>query len=60
MKLRADYHSVLSLLSFFCYLDLKIHVIVSPVVLYGCDMSHLLRKEHRSTVSKNSVLRRTF
>jgi hypothetical protein len=59
------YHSVQSLLSS-CLLskNLKIRIykmLISPVVLYGCETWCLtLREEHRLRVFENRLLRRIF
>jgi hypothetical protein len=64
-RLRADYHSVQSLLSS-CLLSRNVKVkiyetIILPVVLYGCETWSLtLREEHRLRVFGNRVLGRIF
>jgi hypothetical protein len=42
-------------------IKIKIHRIILPVALYGCETwSHISREEHRLRVFENRVPRRTF
>jgi hypothetical protein len=61
----ACYHSVQNLLSSRLaskHLEIKIQkIVISPVVLYGCETWSLtLREEHRLRVFESRVLRRIF